>query len=79
MSFIFFLVLYIINIMGKYVYYPPVGENIIWMGSWASMSLQNLQNPDNVNARLTIKNRPKPSNPQIFENILEWEKKHNTY
>ncbi len=58
--------------MGKYVYYPPVGENIIWMGSWASMSLQNLQNPDNVNARLSIKNRPKSGGG--FENILEWEK-----
>ena len=58
--------------MGKYVYYPPVGENIIWMGSWSSMSLQNLQNPDNVNARLSIKNRPKSGGG--FENILEWEK-----
>ena len=60
--------------MGKYVYYPPTPDNVLWIAQWDAMSLANLQNSDNVNARLTIKNRPKPSNPQIFENILEWEK-----
>ena len=54
------------------VYYPPVGENILWIGSWSALSLANMQNPDNVNARLTIKNRPKSGGG--FENTLEFEK-----
>ena len=58
--------------MGKYVYYPPTPDNVLWIAQWDAMSLANLQNSSNVNARLTIKNRPKSGGG--FENILEWEK-----
>ena len=61
--------------MGKYVYYPPTPDNVLWAFNWSAMSLANLQNSDNVNARLTIKNRPKSGGG--FENILEWEKYTN--
>ena len=51
---------------------PSVPQNLKWMAQWEAMSLANMQNSDNVNARLTIKNRPKSGGG--FENILEWEK-----
>ena len=60
----------------KYIYYPPIPQNIQWIAQWDAMSLANLQNSDNVNARLTIKNRPKSGGG--FENILEWEKIHKS-
>ena len=58
--------------MGKYIYYPPTPDNVLWAFNWSALSLANMQNPDNVNARLTIKNKPKSGGG--FENILEWEK-----
>ena len=59
--------------MGRYVTVKNTPSNLLWMAQWDAMSLANLQNSDNVNARLTIKNRPK-SGGSGFENILEWEK-----
>ena len=32
-------------------YYPPIPQNIQWIANWDAMSLANLQNTDNVNAR----------------------------
>ena len=61
--------------MGRYVTVKNTPSNLLWMAQWSSLSLDNLQNSDNVNARLTIKNRPKSGGG--FENILEWEK-HTT-
>ena len=58
--------------MGRYVTVKNTPSNLLWMAQWSSLSLENLQNSDNVNARLTIKNRPKSGGG--FENILEWEK-----
>ena len=62
--------------MGRYVTVKNTPSNLLWMANWSSLSLENLQNSDNVNARLTIKNRPK-SGGSGFENTLEWEK-HTT-
>ena len=56
----------------KYVFYPSTPDNVLWIAQWDAMSLTNLQDSNNVNARLTIKNRPKSGGG--FENILEWEK-----
>ena len=61
--------------MGRYVTVKNTPSNLLWMAQWDQLSLANLQNSDNVNARLTIKNRPKSGGG--FENILEWEK-HTT-
>ena len=58
--------------MGRYVTVKNTPSNLLWMAQWDALSLANLQNSDNVNARLTIKNRPKSGGG--FENILEFEK-----
>ena len=61
--------------MGRYVTVKNTPSNLLWMAQWDALSLANLQNSDNVNARLTIKNRPKSGGG--FENILEFEKYTN--